>query len=152
MARRDLFSQGAAELLHRRLAPEVAGTAGKIKDRSDRRDADDPASISHVAQRFLKAEEGSLGIESVRAIEIFLRDFRQRFETRVTCVCHQDVEPAQALDGLAKKSGYFFKPGDVGLHGYCRTAIAFDRSDDGPRLVGADGVVDHHRRAVSCEA
>src|SRR5579885_85416 len=148
-ARRDLERQRAAELLDCRLAAEVAGAAGKVKDGADGRDAYDSAAVAHVAQRFLQAEERALGIERVGPIEILFGDFRERPEARVTRIGDQDVESPTIGYGLAEEARDVLEARDIGLNRERPAPLLFDFPHRRLRLVFADGVINHYRSVVA---
>src|SRR5581483_7212813 len=102
-ARADLFGQRPTKLLHGSLAAEIAAPPGNIQEGSNRRDTYDPAAIGHVPQRFLKTKICSLCVDSVGVIEVLLGRFRHRFEARIPCVCDENIEPSQPLNGFSKK-------------------------------------------------
>ena len=62
------------------------------------RKVDDPPAVRHPLRRLLAAEERPLDVDGEKAVELLLRDLRQRLVEHHTGVVHQDVEPAELLE------------------------------------------------------
>jgi hypothetical protein len=115
-------------------------------------EVDDAAAVVQPGVGFAHGIEGALYVDRHRAFEDLVAGLGDGHVGQDAGVVDEDVDAPEALFDLGKHALDIGGERDVGAHGQCVAAFAFDRRHHRPGLGFVAGVVDGDRETVARQA
>src|SRR5713101_7352929 len=104
--------------------------------------------LKEMADHLLCGEEDALEVDVENAIIVFFGHFPKRRVSFDAGVIHENVEPAEMLDGRSDELPYVSRVREIRLHHEATTARCFDGAQGFLRSAGGTIIVDDHIRAL----